>query len=157
MVASSTRKMSYPPSLMRETTSEICSESDRDSLIASPSSFMSCLSCGSTGFPLLRQNYHDLRSSANGAHLEIFGVHRSVAILGRIVFCPKRFQFCSQRSLTGLIQSGEGDLRRSKVPAEKTYHLPGREWIGKMRILPRALDPLRAGAKPLVHNLLIAP
>src|ERR1700747_2773078 len=51
IVASSTRKISYPPSLMRDTTSEICSESERDSLMASPSSFMSCLSCGSTSPP----------------------------------------------------------------------------------------------------------
>src|SRR5271157_2300793 len=51
IVASRTRKMSYPPSLMRATTSEICSESERDSLMASPSSFMSCFSCGSTGSP----------------------------------------------------------------------------------------------------------
>src|SRR3954462_4775295 len=36
---------------MRDTTSEICSESDKDSLIASPSSFISCLSCGSTESP----------------------------------------------------------------------------------------------------------
>src|ERR1700726_3271091 len=55
MVASSTRKISYPPSLIRETTSEICSESDEDSLIASPSSFMSCLSCGSTYPPELNR------------------------------------------------------------------------------------------------------
>src|SRR5205807_8848772 len=52
IVASSTRKMSYPPSLIRETTSAICSESARDSLIASPSSFISCLSCWSTIPPL---------------------------------------------------------------------------------------------------------
>src|SRR4051812_50153139 len=36
---------------MRDTTSEICSESDKESLIASPSSFISCLSCGSTESP----------------------------------------------------------------------------------------------------------
>src|SRR5271157_2741460 len=30
IVASRTRKMSYPPSLMRATTSEICSESERE-------------------------------------------------------------------------------------------------------------------------------
>src|SRR6202050_793038 len=52
MVASRTRKMSYPPSLMRETTSAICSESESDSLMASPSSFIGCFSCGSTGSPI---------------------------------------------------------------------------------------------------------
>jgi len=51
MVASRTSKMSYPRPLIRETTSEICLESDRDLLIASPSSFMSCLSFGSTWVP----------------------------------------------------------------------------------------------------------
>src|SRR5690349_16229598 len=50
IVASSTRKMSYPPSLILDTTSAICSLSASDSLIASPSSFISCLSCWST-FP----------------------------------------------------------------------------------------------------------
>ena len=37
--SSRTRKISYPPSLIRDTTSAIASESDSDSLIASPSSF----------------------------------------------------------------------------------------------------------------------
>src|SRR5882724_1461508 len=51
IVASSTRKMSYPPSLILETTSAICSLSANDSLIASPSSFISCFSCWSTSPP----------------------------------------------------------------------------------------------------------
>src|SRR5712692_4073160 len=51
IVASSTRKMSYPPSLILETTSAICSLSASDSLIASPSSFISCFSCWSTSPP----------------------------------------------------------------------------------------------------------
>src|SRR3984893_3118526 len=54
MVASRTRNMSYPPSLMRETTSAICSESERDSLIASPSSFIKSFSCWSTCPPWWR-------------------------------------------------------------------------------------------------------
>src|ERR1700758_874950 len=48
MVASSTRKISYPPSFILDTTSAICSLSASDSLIASPSSFISCFSCWST-------------------------------------------------------------------------------------------------------------
>src|ERR1700726_3403897 len=51
IVASSTRKMSYPPSLILDTTSAICSLSASDSLIASPSSFISCFSCWSTSPP----------------------------------------------------------------------------------------------------------
>src|ERR1035438_8605650 len=51
IVASSTKKMSYPPSLIRETTSAIRSESANDSLIASPSSFIICFSCWSTWPP----------------------------------------------------------------------------------------------------------
>src|SRR5712692_9105036 len=53
IVASSTRKMSYPPSLILATTSAICSESESDSLIASPSSFINCFNCWSTEPPFL--------------------------------------------------------------------------------------------------------
>src|SRR5580704_14023936 len=52
IVASSTRKISYPPSLIRDTTSAIGSESASDSLIASPSSFINCFNCWSTYPPL---------------------------------------------------------------------------------------------------------
>src|ERR1700690_1601136 len=56
MVASSTRKMSYPLSLILETTSAICSLSASDSLIASPSSFISCFNCWSTWPPVKDSN-----------------------------------------------------------------------------------------------------
>ncbi len=48
MVASRTRKGSYPSSLMRETASEICPESERDLLMAAPSSLIRSLSRWST-------------------------------------------------------------------------------------------------------------
>src|SRR4051812_21500017 len=44
MVASSTRNTSYPCALILAITSPICSDSERLSLMASPSSFMRCLS-----------------------------------------------------------------------------------------------------------------
>src|SRR6185503_5649172 len=57
MVASSTRKMSYPLSLILETTSAICSLSASDSLMASPSSFINCFNCWSTWPPEVERQY----------------------------------------------------------------------------------------------------
>src|SRR5579859_2035049 len=142
---------------MRETTSEICSESERDSLIASPSSFISCLSCGSTGPPCLRSHYHHLASSANGANFEIFGRHLRRSVCRRIVFSPQRFQLRRQLFLPCLVPPRERHLRRAEIAAEKIHHSFRRIRINKLSVPARAAEMLRAGPQPLPHDALLTP
>src|SRR5215472_9139757 len=100
--------------------------------MASPSSFISCLSCGSTRPPCLRQSYHDLELSAISADVEIFAYHRRRPILRRIVFRSHRFHVYGQRVLPVFMQPRKGDLRRTEVKAEEIYCLPANEPIKTM-------------------------
>src|SRR5712672_937241 len=52
MVASSTRKTSNPSSFILAITCAICSDSERDTLMASPRSFINCFNRGFTQTPL---------------------------------------------------------------------------------------------------------
>src|SRR5690349_12868686 len=66
MVASSTRKTSYPALLISPIASAIRSDSERESLIAFPSSCMRCFNGSSTEFPLISGCAGDALRSTGG-------------------------------------------------------------------------------------------
>src|ERR1700681_2604804 len=136
---------------MRETTSEICSESERDSLMASPSSFISCLSCGSTVSPCQKSPYHDPASGAHRTHFQVFRFNRSRAILRCIVLQPQRFQTRAQSCLSVCIQSRKRSFGRSEVAAKEIQGFLGWERKSHLHFPSNTTYLSRSVAEPLPY------
>src|ERR1700676_841915 len=142
---------------MRETTSEICSESERDSLMASPSSFISCLSCGSTVPPCQKSTYQHPASGPPRTHFQVFRFNRSRAILRCIVLQPQRFQTRGQSCLSVCIQSRKRSFRRPEVAAKEIQGFLGGERKSHLHFPSSATDLRSSTPQPLPYCPFVPP